>query len=355
MAGRTFIFDSSYGAWIGQCADRKNDHMTRLHRRTFLIGGIASTGATLLSARTALAIAYPFTLGVASGEPTSDGFVIWTRLAPGPLNADGLGGMSSVPVTVEWQVSNDRYLTQLARTGSVTAVQASAHSVHVEVTGLQPGREYWYRFRASGHISQVGRARTAPAVGTSPALTMLFASCSHYEAGYFTAYRRMAEERPDLILHLGDYLYEGDAGSGVRTHTPSAEISSLANYRVRHALYKRDVDLQAAHAAGGLGRPRGGEQLRQPRPQRQLPGRWLPGPARRGVPGVLRAHAAVRGHAADLGYIPVVITDACGAGDPQAGQRPWRVFGSPVTLCSPKSTSSALRSRSAHAPHDVLV
>jgi alkaline phosphatase D len=222
--------------------------MTRLHRRTFLIGGIAGVGGVLLSARASLAIAYPFTLGVASGEPVSDGFVIWTRLAPSPLNADGLGGMSSAPVTVEWQVSNDQYFTQLARTGSVTAVQASAHSVHVEVSGLQPGREYWYRFRASGHISQVGRARTAPAVGTSPALTMLFASCSHYEAGFFTAYRRMAEEHPDLILHLGDYIYEGGAGSGVRTHTPSTEITSLANYRVRHALYKRDVDLQAAHA-----------------------------------------------------------------------------------------------------------
>ncbi|GII66934.1 phosphodiesterase [Sphaerisporangium krabiense] len=211
---------------------------------------MAGAGAVALNAGPALALAYPFTLGVASGDPASDGFVIWTRLAPSPLNANGLGGMSSSPVTVEWQVSNDQYFTQLARTGSVTAVQASAHSVHVEVNGLQPGREYWYRFRAEGHISQAGRARTAPAVGTSPAMTMLFASCSHYEAGYFTAYRRMAEENPDLILHLGDYIYEGGAGAdAVRTHSPSTEITTLANYRVRHALYKRDTDLQAAHAA----------------------------------------------------------------------------------------------------------
>ncbi|MCK9901428.1 alkaline phosphatase D family protein [Frankia sp. Cpl3] len=223
--------------------------MTRLNRRHVLLGGIAGVGTAVAGVSVARAASYPFTLGVASGEPTADGFVLWTRLAPSPLSADGLGGMSSTPVTVEWQVANDQYFTQLAASGSVSAVAAWAHSVHVEVGGLAPNREYWYRFRASGQISPVGRARTAPAVGTSPALTMLFASCSHYEAGYFTAYRRMAEENPDLILHLGDYIYEGGAGSGVRSHVPSAEISSLANYRVRHALYKTDVDLQAAHAA----------------------------------------------------------------------------------------------------------
>ncbi|SDH89578.1 alkaline phosphatase D [Actinokineospora alba] len=223
--------------------------MTRLQRRTFLIGGLASAGATILTASSASAALYPFTLGVASGEPNADGFVLWTRLAPSPLNADGLGGMSSANVAVEWQVSTDQYFTTLAASGTFTATQAWGHSVHVELTGLLPGREYWYRFRAMGHISPVGRARTAPAVGTSPSMKMLFASCSHYEAGYFTAYRRMAEENPDLILHLGDYIYEGGAGSGVRTHQPSTEISTLATYRVRHALYKRDPDLQAAHAA----------------------------------------------------------------------------------------------------------
>ncbi|GAA2977518.1 alkaline phosphatase D family protein [Actinokineospora diospyrosa] len=220
-----------------------------LHRRTFLIGGLASAGVALAGSSIANAVAYPFTLGVASGEPSADGFVLWTRLAPSPLNADGLGGMGSANAAVEWQVATDQYFTQLAASGTFTATQTWAHSVHIEVTGLAPGREYWYRFRALGHISQVGRTRTAPATGSSPALTMLFASCSHYEAGYFTAYRRMAEESPDLILHLGDYIYEGGAGSsGVRTHQPSGEITGLANYRVRHALYKRDVDLQAAHA-----------------------------------------------------------------------------------------------------------
>ncbi|UGQ11848.1 alkaline phosphatase D family protein [Yinghuangia sp. ASG 101] len=222
--------------------------MTQMQRRTFLLGGAAGVSATLLGAKSARAASYPFTLGVASGEPTADGVVLWTRLAPSPLNADGLGGMADTPVTVEWQVAEDPSFTRPATSGTATAVRASAHTVHVEVAGLRPGREYWYRFRAMGHISQVGHTRTAPAVGTSPRLTMLFASCSHWEAGFFTAYRRMAEEHPDVILHLGDYIYEGAAGSGVRAHQPSAEISSLANYRVRHALYKGDVDLQAAHA-----------------------------------------------------------------------------------------------------------
>ncbi|WP_447007089.1 alkaline phosphatase D family protein [Saccharothrix isguenensis] len=224
--------------------------MSPLTRRTLIAGGIASAGVTVLAPTTANAISYPFTLGVASGEPAADGFVIWTRLAPSPLNADGLGGMTSASVTVEWQVAADQRFTQVVRSGTATASQTWAHSVHVEVNGLQPGREYFYRFRAAGHISPVGRGVTAPAVGTSPSATMLFTSCSHFEAGYFTAYRRMAEENPHLILHLGDYLYEGAASTtAVRKHTPTVEIANLADYRVRHAQYKADVDLQAAHAA----------------------------------------------------------------------------------------------------------
>jgi alkaline phosphatase D len=218
-----------------------------LRRRTFLLGGLAGAGAGLVAFSSASSAAtYPFALGVASGEPAADGFVIWTRLAPNPLNLDGFGGMPDQPVTVEWQVANDEYFRDVVASGAVTAVRASAHSVHVEVTGLAAGRVYWYRFRANGQISQVGRTRTAPAVGTSPALTMLFASCAHYASGYYTAYRRMAEENPDLILHLGDYIYESGA-SEVRAHLPAKEITSLADYRVRHAQYRSDVDLQAAH------------------------------------------------------------------------------------------------------------
>ncbi len=219
-----------------------------LRRRTFLIGGLAGTGAGLVAfgSAGAAAAAYPFMLGVASGEPSADGFVLWTRLAPNPLASDGFGGMPDAPVAVEWQVVSDQNFGTVVASGTTSAVRAAAHSVHIGVTGLPAGREYWYRFRANGHISQVGRTRTAPAVGTSPTLTMLFASCSHFASGYYTAYRRMAEEYPDLILHLGDYIYESGAAD-VRAHAPAREITSLADYRIRHAQYKSDVDLQAAH------------------------------------------------------------------------------------------------------------
>jgi alkaline phosphatase D len=192
---------------------------------------------------------YPFRLGVASGDPSPDGFVLWTRLALDPLAADGLGGMPDRSYQVLWQVATDERFTDVVRAGAATAAGTSAHSVHVEVGGLLPGREYFYRFRTGEHVSTVGRALTTPAYDASPAaLALGVVSCSNYPAGYFTAYRRMAEERPDLVLHLGDYTYEG-AGSGIgRTHA-GPETRTLAGYRQRHAQYKTDADLQVAHAA----------------------------------------------------------------------------------------------------------
>ncbi|GGM75623.1 alkaline phosphatase D family protein [Dactylosporangium sucinum] len=221
-----------------------------LSRRTFVLGGLATTGVVLAAAKSAqAAVPYPFQLGVASGDPDASSVVLWTRLAPSPLNADGQGGMANADVAVDWQVSTTDTFTSLVVSGTVTARYAEAHSVHVVAGGLNPDAEYYYRFRAQGHISPVGRTRTAPAVTTvGRDLTMLFASCAHFESGYYTAYRRMADDRPDLILHLGDYIYEGGAGSsGVRQHL-GAEIVSLADYRRRYAQYKSDPDLQAAHA-----------------------------------------------------------------------------------------------------------
>nr|WP_296066588.1 alkaline phosphatase D family protein [uncultured Actinoplanes sp.] len=224
--------------------------MTMLHRRTFVLGGLATAGTIALTGRGAQAAApFPFKLGVASGEPDASSVVLWTRLAPSPLNADGQGGMANADVAVDWQVSTTDTFSSLVASGTVTARYADAHSVHVVAGGLQPDAEYYYRFKAQGHISAVGRTRTAPATGTfGRDLRMAFASCSHFESGYYTAYRRMAEDRPDLILHLGDYIYESGTGSsGVRQHA-GAEIVSLADYRRRYAQYKSDPDLQAAHA-----------------------------------------------------------------------------------------------------------
>ncbi|GIM96771.1 alkaline phosphatase D family protein [Paractinoplanes toevensis] len=225
--------------------------MPLLHRRTFLLGGAAAAGALVLPTRMATAVApYPFQLGIASGEPDADSVVLWTRLAPAPLNADGQGGMPAADVAVDWQISTSETFSSVVTGGTVTARYADSHAVHVVAGGLNPDADYFYRFRAQGHLSPVGRTRTAPATGTfGRDLTMAFASCAHFESGYFTAYRRMAEDRPDLILHLGDYIYEYGATAGaVRQHAGASEIVSLADYRRRYAQYKADPDLQATHA-----------------------------------------------------------------------------------------------------------
>ncbi|MFE0632786.1 alkaline phosphatase D family protein [Streptomyces sp. NPDC058864] len=229
--------------------------MSNLSRRIFILGGLTTASVAALpfgamaQPSAAASTPFPFTLGVASGEPDDNSVVLWTRLAPAPTNADGQGGMPNADIAVDWQVSANQNFTTLVSSGTFTARYAQAHAVHVLAGGLAPDSEYYYRFRAQGFISPVGRTRTAPALNTvGRDFTMAFASCAHYEQGYYTAYRRMADDRPDLILHLGDYIYEGGATAGaVRQHL-GGEIVSLADYRRRHALYRSDPDLQAAHA-----------------------------------------------------------------------------------------------------------
>ncbi|WP_117215470.1 alkaline phosphatase D family protein [Allorhizocola rhizosphaerae] len=216
--------------------------------------GLPATALTKATAAHAKTLADPFTLGVASGDPDHDGFVLWTRLAVEPLAEDGLGGMPDRFIPVQWQVATDERFRHVVRAGVEFARPEAAHSVHVELGGLLPGREYFYRFRVGNHLSPVGRTRTAPAPWTiTSALAMAFVSCSQYEHGYFTAYRRLAEDEPDLVLHLGDYQYEyakdtyNIPGGNPRDHE-GPETRTLANYRQRHAQYKMDQDLQAAHA-----------------------------------------------------------------------------------------------------------
>nr|BFE77728.1 hypothetical protein GCM10020093_003290 [Planobispora longispora] len=199
----------------------------------------------------------PFILGVASGDPSQDGVVLWTRLALDPFGLNGRGAMPARDVEVRWQLAADERFTKVVRSGSATAGWQRAHSVHVELEGLEPGREY-YRFRAEGHLSPPGRTRTAPAADAAPSpLTFAVAACAHYEHGYYTAYRRLAEQEPELVVHLGDYMYEyapqgyTAIGGAVRQHTPG-KCETLADYRMRHAQYKSDPDLQAARAAPWL-------------------------------------------------------------------------------------------------------
>ncbi|WP_199513205.1 alkaline phosphatase D family protein [Nucisporomicrobium flavum] len=234
-----------------------------LSRRTLLLSGAAVGAATAATTWPLAASAAPyrgplrsdpFTLGVASGDPDADGFVLWTRLAPVPLAEDGLGGMPSRDVPVHWEVAADARFRKIVRRGVAAARVSAAHTVHVELNGLLPAREYFYRFKAEKYVSPVGRTRTAPSRWAFPkALAMSFVSCSQYEHGYFTAYRRLAEDQPDLVLHLGDYQYEYaphtyNAPTGNPRDHAGPETVTLANYRQRHAQYKSDPDLQAAHA-----------------------------------------------------------------------------------------------------------
>ncbi|WP_439643436.1 alkaline phosphatase D family protein [Gemmatimonas sp.] len=191
--------------------------------------------------------ANPFTLGVASGEPLDTGVVLWTRLAPNPLFG---GGMSEAAVMVRWEIATDDRFRRIVQRGDVEARSAMGHSVHVEVNGLEPSRHYWYRFIAGGETSPIGRTRTAPRRGTATdAMTFAFTSCQNYQAGFYTAHRHLAQEDVDLVVHLGDYIYEGGVGVNTPRQHNSAEITTLEQYRNRYALYKSDPDLQAAHAA----------------------------------------------------------------------------------------------------------
>ncbi|XVQ08713.1 alkaline phosphatase D family protein [Spirillospora sp. CA-255316] len=189
-----------------------------------------------------------FTLGVASGDPLPDGFVLWTRLAPRPV--DG-GGMPDRAVPVAWQVAEDEGFRRVRASGVQHARTEMGHAVHVEVGGLRPDREYHYRFRAGQELSPAGRTRTAPWQGAvNRHLRFAFASCQNWQDGYFTAYGHLAQEDLAFVAFLGDYIYESvPRTTTVRTHEGTDEPYSLVQYRNRHAQYKTDPDLQAAHAA----------------------------------------------------------------------------------------------------------
>jgi alkaline phosphatase D len=193
--------------------------------------------------------AYPFSLGVASGSPLPDSVILWTRILADPLNA---GATAPVAVSVRWEVAEDEGFRRIAAKGTATALPALAHSVHVDVTGLAPGRWYWYRFMLGDAASPVGRTRTAPAPDALPAMLKLaVASCQHWEFGSYGAHRQIAAAAPDLVAFLGDYIYEwgpyrlSHPDKAVRTN----ESFTLADYRARYAQYKSDPDLQAAHHA----------------------------------------------------------------------------------------------------------
>jgi len=190
----------------------------------------------------------PFSLGVASGYPQPAGFTLWTRLAPLP-EVPG-GGMAPEIVPVTWEVAHDEVFRDVVASGTAYATPQWAHSVHIEVSGLQANRQYWYRFAAGGARTQPARARTLPTLQSRPTrLRFALASCQHYEQGYFNAYQYITTDEPDLVFHVGDYIYESSWGRELVRRHNIPEPVTLEDYRIRYAQYKTDPDLQAAHAA----------------------------------------------------------------------------------------------------------
>ncbi|WP_091056886.1 alkaline phosphatase D family protein [Klenkia brasiliensis] len=238
---------------------------THVSRRTVLQGGAAGLAALALGALTPEqaratvedgARAGVFGFGVASGDPTATSLLLWTRVTPVPGAVPGSGtGPGS---RVDWEVAADAGFRRVVRRGTARTDASRDHTVKVVADGLTPYTRYWYRFRTRGATSPVGRTQTSPdEPGRTHALRLAFVSCSNYTGGYFTAYRGIAaRDDLDAVLHLGDYLYEygnaedrygPDSLAGTRDHQPPTEMVTLADYRLRHALYKTDPDLQAAH------------------------------------------------------------------------------------------------------------
>jgi alkaline phosphatase D len=227
----------------------------RITRRTLLkTGGSFAASVTIIGAVGTRAFATPpfagnpFSLGVASGDPTPHGVVLWTRLAPEPLVPGG--GMKNEVYGVRYEVAEDEGFRDIIRRGAIEAVPDEAHSVRVELDDLEPAHEYFYRFKFGRVVSRHGRTRTAPERDSRvDEFVFAFVSCQNFPDGYFTPYEEVASSDDiHAVVHLGDYIYEGPSQT-FRKHEPLREIFSLEDYRVRHGQYKTDAHLQEAHAA----------------------------------------------------------------------------------------------------------
>jgi alkaline phosphatase D len=190
----------------------------------------------------------PFQLGVASGDPLADRVILWTRLTPAPLTS-ALAGMPDDKVDVIWQVASDDRFTKVVTQGVATADPADAHAVHVDAEGLDPATGYFYRFSVGDWTSPVGRTRTAAAPGESlDKLALGIVTCQFFGTGRYAAYRHLLDEDVDLIVHLGDYIYELPISRNDQKVLPETIPVTLDDYRLRYASYRADTDLQAAHA-----------------------------------------------------------------------------------------------------------
>ena len=209
-------------------------------RRGFLNGAAAIVAAPWLATSPRAADVDRFPLGVASGQPRADGVVLWTRV---------IGEALPERVPVRWEVAADERFERIVARGEESAEAAWAHSVHAEPSGLEPGRWYWYRFQALGTQSAVGRTRTAPAADAAATLRFAIASCQRRDVGHYAGWRHAASAELDLILFLGDYIYETTIRKDPVRRVDGGEAFTLEQYRARYATYKQDPSLQAAHAA----------------------------------------------------------------------------------------------------------
>ncbi len=241
---------------------RRCPTVSRLDRRSLLIrgtAGLAATGAaTVLGGwDTAYAARAPFVHGVASGDPLPHGIVLWTRVTP--TRRAQPGSKRGPDVAVRWEIATDRKFRRVVARGKKRASARHDHTVHVDVGGLRPGTTYWYRFHTRGATSPVGRTKTAPARRADIPVRLGVVSCANYDWGFFGAYRHLAGQDVDAVLHLGDYIYEygpdGPLGAGMpapyapRHADPPHECITGADYRIRHGSYRLDPDLQALHAS----------------------------------------------------------------------------------------------------------
>jgi alkaline phosphatase D len=226
-----------------------------LSRRRFIQGLGAAAGLVAAPALIAGRTKEPevgselFSLGVASGDPSHDSVVLWTRLAPDPLNG---GGMPPRPVVVHWALAKDPEMTRVIRRGVQTAQPQDGHAVHVVAQGLPSNQWLYYQFRALGASSRVGRTRTFPCPGdTVEHLRFAVANCQNYNQGFYPAYADMLDQDLDFVVHVGDYIYEDGPDEILiapgRTHN-SGEVFTVEEYRNRYALYRLDHNLQDAHA-----------------------------------------------------------------------------------------------------------
>ena len=227
-----------------------------LHRRRFLLAAGLSTalGSLPAWARRGERLSHnPFTLGVASGDPQPDNALIWTRLTLPLVTLGEMGSTELPPTPVRWELASDQQFRHILSQGQAMALPQLGHSVHVQVNGLSPDRWYFYRFMAGDAVSAIGRVRTAPvAHSTVQRLRLAFACCQRWEHGHYAAWRQVAEDAPDLVLFLGDYIYEYAAPAmslGMARPQPLRVAQNLQDYRDRYALHKSDPQLQAAHAA----------------------------------------------------------------------------------------------------------